>query len=226
MATFDAILFDLDGTLIRNDQTGEDIYAGAFAATAIDPFGEPSDLWSALDGPPDPDDPEAQLVSGFDRVASQYGRDVDTLALARGFMETVDYTAVSFLPGAKAALKTARTHAQVGLVTNGPARRQRIKLDALGIEDAFDVLVFAGDMPNRKPHPDPFKRALTRLGVDADSGIHVGNSLEFDVVGAQRAGLDAAWCPGDPEYDFETAQYAPEYVLSSLDELADVLDRL
>ncbi|KAB1196357.1 MULTISPECIES: HAD family hydrolase [Haloferax] len=223
MATFDAILFDLDGTLIQNDQTGEDIYAGAFSTASIDRFGDPADLWSVLDEPPSPTDPETQLASGFERVAAQYGRSVDAHALAHGFMETVDHTAVSFLPGAVAALETAQAHAHVGLVTNGPEHRQAVKLDALDIGDAFDVVVFAGDMPRRKPHPDPFDRALTRLEADATNSVHVGNSLEFDVVGAQRAGLDAAWCPGDVERDFDDEAYSPEYVLSSLHEFGDIL---
>ena len=224
MTTFDAVLFDLDGTLIENDQSGEDIYAGAFAAADIDRFGEPSDLWSTLDGPPDPDDPVSQLKAGFDGVATQYGREVDAQALARGFIETVDHTAVSFRPGASTALDVAREHAFVGLVTNGPERRQAIKLDALDIEDAFDVVVFAGDMPRRKPYPDPFDRALARLDADATSSLHVGNSLEFDVVGAQRAGLDAAWCPASEIGEFDVEQYSPEYVLSTLYELDDIID--
>ncbi|KAB1194352.1 HAD-IA family hydrolase [Haloferax sp. MBLA0076] len=224
MASFDAVLFDLDGTLIQNDQSGEDIYAGAFAAADDDRFGDPSDLWSALDGPPDPDDPESYLTTGFERVATKYGRTVDEEALARGFIETVDHTAVSFLPGASVALDVARTHAHVGLVTNGPERRQSVKLDALDLSDAFDVVVYAGDMPRRKPYPDPFDRALSELGVGADASLHVGNSLEYDVGGAQDAGLDAAWCPDDPDSDFDTGTYSPEYVLSSLHEFTDILD--
>ncbi|AFK19199.1 HAD family hydrolase [Haloferax mediterranei ATCC 33500] len=225
MAPFDAILFDLDGTLCTNDQCGETIYNGAFAAADIERFGDPADLWAALDGPPDPDNPEAHLTASFERVAAQYGREsVDATALARGFLETVDHTAVSFLPGAKAALSAARARSHVGLVTNGPERRQSVKLDALGIDDAFDVVVFAGDMPRRKPHPDPFDRALDALDVGPAVSLYVGNSLEFDVGGAQRAGLDAAWCPDDTGTDLDPGAYTPEYVLQSLHEFTDILD--
>ncbi|KAB1188526.1 MULTISPECIES: HAD family hydrolase [Haloferax] len=223
MASFDAILFDLDGTLIQNDQDSETIYTGAFSVAGIDRFGEPSDLWQALDGPPHPTDPESYLAAGFDRVATQYERAVDTRALARGFIETVDHTAVSFRPGARAALDTARDHGHVGLVTNGPERRQSVKLDALDITDAFDVIVYAGDMPRRKPHPDPFDRALGTLDVPPAASLHVGDSLEFDVGGAHGAGLDAAWCPRERD-TVETGSYSPEFVLSTLHEFADILD--
>ncbi|MGB9958397.1 HAD family hydrolase [Haloferax prahovense] len=229
MAPFDAILFDLDNTLCTNDQSGETIYAGAFDAAGLDRFGEPSDLWTALDGPPDHDDHEGYLADGFERVAAKHDREgVDVRALARGFVETVDYSAVSFRPGAEAALAAAHDHASVGLVTNGPERRQSIKLDALGIADAFDAVVFAGDMPRRKPHPDPFDRALADLDAEANASLHVGDSLEFDVDGAHRAGLDAAWCPVETEADGANAPdagaHAPAYVLRSLTEFLAILD--
>ncbi|RDZ64849.1 HAD family hydrolase [Haloferax sp. Atlit-12N] len=226
MAPFDAILFDLDNTLCTNDQSGETVYAGAFDAAGLDRFGEPSDLWTALDGPPDHDDHEGYLADGFERVAAKHDREVDVRALARGFVETVDHSAVSFRPGAEAALAAARDHASVGLVTNGPERRQSIKLDALGIADAFDAVVFAGDMPRRKPHPDPFDRALADLDAEANASLHVGDSLEFDVDGAHRAGLDAAWCPVETgtEGDLDPTSHAPAYVLRSLTEFSAILD--
>lgn len=55
-------------------------------------------------------------------------------------------------PGASAALAGADETGSVGLVTNGPERRQRVKLDSLGITDRFDARVYAFDLPRRKPH--------------------------------------------------------------------------
>ncbi|MFC7203683.1 HAD family hydrolase [Haloferax namakaokahaiae] len=224
MASYDAVLFDLDGTLCTHDQDEETIYFGAFETAGIEAFGEPGDLWSALAGAPDPNDPKGYLVNGFERVADKYGfESVDTAALATGFMETVDHTAVSFRSGAVAALEAAAVVGHVGLITNGPEHRQSIKIGALGLEDAFDVVVFAGDMPRRKPHADPFDHALDALSVRAETSLYVGNSLEFDVEGAQNAGLSAAWCPEEPAHIDSMDGYAPEFVFESLHELAAAL---
>lgn len=225
MPPFTATLFDLDGTLCRQTQDAESIYRETFERAGVEPFGIPDDLWAALDGPP-PTTPGAQtayLASGFIKVAAQYGRQsVDARALATGFLDTVDYAAVSFQRGAEEALASARERGLVGLVTNGPEYRQSVKLSALGLDDAFDVVVFAGDMERRKPHPDPFERALSTLETAAETALYVGDSLEYDVAGAQGAGLRAAWYGGVEAAD--TGAYRPDYVLHSLGELRDIFE--
>jgi HAD superfamily hydrolase (TIGR01509 family) len=231
--TYAATVFDLDHTLCRHDQSGEEVYAGAFAHAGVDRVGDPEDLWAALAGSPDPDDTEGYLADGFRSVLRTY--DADTAAdapraLAAGFSAVVDHSRVSFRPGAETVLDHARETGHVALLTNGPERRQSIKLDALDIADAFDSVVFAGDMPNRKPHRDPFDRVLAELGVAPDAALYVGDSLEYDVGGAQGAGLDAAWTPdGDDPNDvtddlLDTGDYAPEFVVPRLADLRAVLD--
>jgi putative hydrolase of the HAD superfamily len=224
VSSFEAVLFDLDGTLCRHEQSAETVYYGAFEAAGIEPFGEPDELWAALSGPPapDPDDRLAYLADGFVAVADKHGRSVDAEALARGFLEVVDNSAVAFRDGAERALAAARERGPVGLLTNGPERRQSTKLRSLGLEDAFDTVVYAGDMPRRKPHRDPFDRAVRELGVEASGTLHVGDSLEYDVAGAKGAGLKASWCPANGESD--PGGYDPDYVLGSPDDLVDVLD--
>jgi HAD superfamily hydrolase (TIGR01509 family) len=217
----DAVLFDLDGTLCRREQRGEEVYRGAFAHAGIEPFASPEALWRSLDGPPTPHEEHAYLAAGFDRLADEFGRRVDAGALAQGFLETVDDTAVTLVSGAGEALDHAQERGHVGLVTNGPAHRQSVKLEALGITDRFDVVVYAGDMPRRKPHPDPFERALAALDVSPAAAVHVGDSLEYDVAGAQNAGLQAAWVAHDTDGD--PGEPTPEYVLWRLGDLRAVL---
>jgi putative hydrolase of the HAD superfamily len=217
-----AVLFDLDGTLCESAQSPETIYRGAFEAAGVEPFGEPDELWAALEGPPAVDDEVGYLAAGLIRVAAQYGRTpVDAEALARGFLETVDYTSVTPRPGAAAAVEAARRRAAIGLVTNGPESRQAGKLEALPFGDAFETVVFAGDLARRKPHREPFERAVADLGVDAEETLFVGNSLEYDIAGAQNARMAAAWCPGDGDDD--PAPYRPDHVFGSLADIEEVL---
>ena len=221
---YTAVLFDLDGTLCESAQSPETIYRGAFKAAGVEPFGDPDELWAALDGPPAVDDEVGYLASGFTKVAARHGRTpVDAEALARGFLETVDYAAVEPRPGAAAAVEAARRWAAVGLVTNGPESRQAGKLEALPFGDAFSTVVFAGDLSRRKPHREPFERAVTDLGVAPEETLFVGDSLEYDVAGAQNARLAAAWYPGDGDDDPDP--YRPDHVLGSLGELEEVLGR-
>jgi putative hydrolase of the HAD superfamily len=226
--SYTTFLFDLDDTLCHADQTGEEIYFGAFEAASVDPVGRPTDLWSALEGPPAVEDVEAYLAEGFAAVVSDYDVDADPHTLAAGFTEVVDHGAVSFRPGAESVLEHAREVGRVGLLTNGPERRQAVKLEALGLTDVFDAVVYAGDMEHRKPHRDPFDRTLALLGSNPRDAVYVGDSLRYDVAGAQGAGIDAAWCPVGrnrrPAVAPDPGDLDPEYTLVRLADLHPVID--
>lgn len=222
MPAITAVAFDLDHTLCRPTQAAETIYEGAFDHAGAEPVGRPEDLWNALDSPPAVEDEAGYLAAGFERVLDQYDHPSDPDALATGFLEVVDYGAVEFLPGATDALAAAAEVGPVGLLTNGPERRQAPKLATLGIERAFDAVVYAGDMDNRKPHRDPFDRTVESLGVDHGETLYVGDSLEYDVAGAQGAGLQAAWHRNGT--DDNPVDHTPEYVLDSVGDLVDLLE--
>jgi putative hydrolase of the HAD superfamily len=217
---YDAVLFDLDGTICHRTQDTPAMYAAAFDRAGERPFAEPADLWAELDGPPDHDDWIGYIGAGFARLAAQHGRtDADPLALAEALAEAVDHSAVDPTPGAERAIEAAADLGPVGIVTNGPERRQRPKLEALGVLDRFDVVVYGGDLPRSKPHSLPFDRALSDLDCPRDRVLYVGNSLDYDVAGAQNAGLAAAWIRGDDD----EGQYDPDHTLASLAELPEIL---
>ncbi len=221
MPSFDAVLFDLDGTLCRRAQDTERLYTETFERAGVEPFGEPEGLWAALDGPPDHDDWAGYLGAGFARLAAQHGRtSVDPVALAEAFLSLSDDSAVEQLPGTDSALAAASSVGPVGLVTNGPQRSQKTKLDALGLREQFESVVYAADLGRRKPLAAPFDRALDALDTPADRTLYVGNSLKYDVAGAHNAGLAAAWLR---DTDEDPVPYAPEYVLDSLTELPEIL---
>lgn len=222
MPAFDAVLFDLDGTLCHPDRDTEALYAAAFERAGVEPFGDPPSLWAALEGPPDHDDWPGYIGAGFARLAAQHGRmDVDPIALAEALEAGIDDTAVSLAAEAERALESAADLGPVGILTNGPETRQLAKLEALGVAHRFDVVVYAADLPRKKPHAAPFERALAGLDVPPERTLYVGNSLEYDVAGAQNAGVPVAWLRGSDE---DPGPYDPEYVIDSLADLPAILE--
>ena len=220
MNRFDAVLFDLDGTLCRHSQDTDVMYERVFERAGEPVFGGPEELWEALSEPPDHDDPVGYFGAGFVRVAAQHGQStVNPLVLAEELLAVIDDSQVTFLPGAEDALAAAETIGSLGIVTNGPADRQQTKLDALGITDRFETVVFGAELPRSKPHALPFEHAVDELGVSVDRVLYVGNSLAYDVAGAQNAGLSVAWLRDGTD----VGDYSPEYIVDTLGELASLL---
>jgi putative hydrolase of the HAD superfamily len=94
-------------------------------------------------------------------------------------------------PGVRQTLERLRPGVALGLVTDGDPGIQRSKVDALGIADAFDVVVLSDELGRgrRKPHPAPFLAALNALGVDAGRAAFVGDRPETDIAGGNGVGL-------------------------------------
>ena len=217
----EAVLFDLDGTLCRRTQDVAALYDSAFERAEVEPFGEPGALWPLLDGPPDPDDRVGHLAAGFARLAARHGRRVDAIGLAEAFIAGVDNAQVRFAEGAERALEWANARGAAGLLTNGPSSRQRPKVRSLALDKHLDPVVYAGDLPRRKPHAEPFEHALAVLGTAPERTLYVGNSLTYDVAGAHNAGLPVAWVrDGDGD---GPGEYRPDLVLESVGDLPDGL---
>lgn len=218
--SFRAVLFDLDGTLCEQTQSAQEIYKSAFNTAGIEPFGAPEELWAALAEPPDHEDRVGYFAAGFAIVAAKHGQaPVDATALARGLLDVIDYTNVRPRSGAEAAVRLASANGPIGVVTNGPAEVQTKKLNELPFGDDFATVVCAADHPRKKPNSEPFDRALTVLSVRAEATLFVGDSLEYDVAGAQNAGLTAAWCPREGT---DPGRFNPEYILESPAEISRI----
>lgn len=227
MSTFDAVLFDLDGTLVVDEQGLEEIHAGVFNRVNVPPFFEPADM-RAVDfhSLPEVDatGDRAFYEAVYRAVIETVGGDPSLAPkLAAANAEVVDHTAVSLREGAESALAAATDNGPVGLVTNGRRETQTTKLNAVGIRDAFAVELYChseGDAP-AKPDPEPVQRAAAALDTTPERVLLVGNSLHDDVGGAHATGTASAWVPrGDATDDPDPI---PDYRLGSLTQLESVL---
>lgn len=66
------------------------------------------------------------------------------------------------------------------------------KLVRLGLDDLFDCTLWSASSGYLKPHPEPFADLMECVGVSAESLLYVGNSYEYDIVGARASGLRTA----------------------------------
>ena len=67
-----------------------------------------------------------------------------------------------------------------------------------GIDSCFQVTVFSGDVPWRKPHPQFMLAAARALGVEPRDCVVVGDVLRADIAGANAAGMPCIWIDRPP----------------------------
>ncbi|TWT90478.1 Fructose-1-phosphate phosphatase YqaB [Pseudobythopirellula maris] len=177
----EAILFDVDGTLI--DSMPLHIVAWN---QALEPHG-------------------VQTPDGF--IDEHAGRPTDVIVgiLNQMFGTTIDpapFTVekerlfIELLPEAKPidqVVATAREHEgkiAMGVVSGGVREIVDANLKAIGLEGFFPVIVTASDDVAPKPSPDIFLEAARRLGV-APERCHVFEDADMGLEAAHAAGMTA-----------------------------------
>lgn len=125
---------------------------------------------------------------------------------------------VTFYDDALAALERIAARFPVAAVTNGNA-----DLAAIGIDHLFTFQLGAREHGAAKPDPGIFLAACAQLDQEPARVLHVGDHIELDVAGAQRAGLRGCWINRvNATWNHPTLQ--PDLQFDTLTGLADWLD--
>ena len=117
-----------------------------------------------------------------------------------------------------------------GIITNGTARTQSLKIDHSGLRAHVDLVVLAGEEGIQKPDPRLFRMAAARLGVSPTACVFVGDHPVNDLEGARAAGytpIRKVW-DFDPTHPIQHITVAEDYptvhhiseVLALLDEIS------
>jgi 2-haloacid dehalogenase len=124
---------------------------------------------------------------------------------------------------ARPALADLKDHDHRNVVFSvGP--RSWLEQLAGSYREFVDGFVSAGEAGVYKPHPGIYRHLLERTGTDAWSALLV-SSNPFDIAGASAVGMRTAWCRRQPDAVFDPFGPPPDYVISTLTELAHILRR-
>ena len=196
--TFDAVLFDLDGTLIDSTASVLRSWRRLAAETGIPPgavaahHGRPArDLLGMLL-------PPRKAAAGLARITE---------------LEVADAVSVQSTPGAL-ALFTSLPEARRAIVTSGSTRLATARIRAAGLP-VPSVMVTADDVRRGKPDPEPFELAARRLGVDPRRCLAVEDAV---------AGIRSARAAGCAVIAVTGTSAADE--LTEADLVVDGLDRI
>ena len=162
---------------------------------------------------------ETLQVTRFTKLAEELN--VNPQELNDAFLDAMAEICQPLL-GAKVLLESLHGKVKLGIITNGFNKLQQKRLAHTGFADYFEALIISEQIGKAKPAPEPFAAALAKLGnPDKSKVLMVGDTLESDVLGANRFGIDSCWLQHS---DVEgTKDIEPTYTVSSLYELADLL---
>ena len=112
------------------------------------------------------------------------------------WLELYEAQEARLLPGAEEAFARLRSAGlAMAVVTSGSRARVTRELARFRVGDFFGALVCSEDAKRKKPHPEPLRLGLSRLGVGAEAAACVGDSPE-DVEMARAAGVFSVGVPG------------------------------
>jgi len=129
------------------------------------------------------------------------------------------------IPGVRRVLDAVSPGHHLGLVTSGDNDRVARQLREFRLTRLFSARVCSGDTVKKKPHPAPLRLALKKMEMEPRCCVYVGDAPQ-DVEMARRAGVLAIGVLGPYPTEKRLRAAKPEFLLSSLEELPDVLDRL
>lgn len=128
------------------------------------------------------------------------------------------------VPGVLAKIKALGL--QMGIISNTQSRKQvPYNLKQYGIASYFDPVVLSSEYGRRKPDPSIFYHAARLANLPTGACIYVGDMINKDILGAQRAGYRSAvqiihiYAQSQAE-----PLAAPDAVIENLDELIPILE--
>jgi phosphoglycolate phosphatase len=185
IADLEAILFDLDGTLVETDNR----WAGMLSDT-LEPL---KHIWPRIDTQAlarrlvmSIEMPTNYVIAVLERLGMAHL--IDGLAnrvrrskglATRGASEPVE--------GTFALLQALAPRYKLAVVTTRARPEAESFVRQLGFEIFFPVVITRGDVLRMKPHPEPVLKAAALLDVPADRCMMVGDTT-MDVRAGQRAG--------------------------------------
>ena len=159
---------------------------------------------------------------GFRRVAVEAGIDPTGALLERlmdEYLAERDRSCSAFEDVEPALDELVRDGWTVTLLSNG-----NTALGSVGLERYFHAALYAEDIGVGKPNPAAFAAVARAADCEVNELVHVGDSLQNDVLGARKSGATAIWLNRGGVV--RSTEVTPHHEISSLAALPAILSAL
>jgi HAD superfamily hydrolase (TIGR01509 family) len=183
MSILQAVLFDLDGTLVDSNETHVEAWVACFAERGHGISAKRIRPEIGLGG--------EQLVRAI------LGRDAAKLDVeqlpeceSERYRRLVAERKLQLLPGAKRLLEAVRAHGlRSALASSSRAEQLEATFASVGVDlrELVDATTGASDVAHAKPEPDLLHAAAGKLGIAPEHCVYVGDT-PHDLLAAELAG--------------------------------------
>lgn len=243
MPGFDALVFDLGGTLVHFEGDWPKVYrqANAELAAALQEAGLELDEVSFLEEFSERLEAyHAERESEFIEYTTAYV--LRTLLAERGYPQVSNGVISNSLEAmyrvsqahwraeddAAPTLETLRAHGyRLGLLSNAADDADvQALVDQSQLRPYFDRVLSSAGAGIRKPHPRVFNMMLETWDYPPERVAMIGDTLGADILGAQNVGMYAIWITrraDNPANRAHADTIAPDEVINRLRELPSLL---
>ncbi len=217
-----AVLFDLDGTLIDSAPIYYEIIDVVFEKLGIPPVSVEI-LREAMD--------DGEFDWDFVLPARMKNRKDELIVEARVIIDDIAPALfrkqIKLISGAADICeKIAARNMKIGLVTSTPRDYISVKLAPLrkaGIENLLQVIITADDVVNKKPHVEPLIKGSQKLGIAIDKCVYVGDT-RVDIRAGNAAGMKTVGVlTGFDDYE-ALKKENPDAIIDSIAQLDKAID--
>ena len=177
--SFDAIVFDCDGTLVDSMPAHYRAWAAVLSRYGI---GFPEERFYRMGGM------ATEKIVGI--LAAEAGIPVNGVAVAaeKEAQFRLELAAIRGVPEVLAIARKGLGRLPFGVATGATRELARSELAQVGILEWFNVLVCAEDVCRHKPFPDVYLEAARRLGKDPARCLAVDDT-DIGLTAARDAGM-------------------------------------
>ena len=214
-----AIIFDLDGTLVK--------FALDFIRARKEAIAEIRERGINVDDLSESLSPYSMLKVIKERIDKKNFPDLKKSLW--DILEKIELKAASetdIQPDAPQTLmKIKNLGLKLAIVTNNGRKATSVVTKKFGLKDFFDVIVTREDSEELKPDGGSIKRAIEILGINAKEAIYVGDGV-IDILAAKEAKVVSVAVPTGVSSVKNLVEAKPDYFIGSLKEIITLLDSI
>ena len=214
-----AVIFDLDGTLVK--------FALDFIRARKEAIAEIEGRGINVDDLSESLSPYSMLKVIKERADKKIFSDLKKSLW--DILEKIELKAANETDIQPDAIQTLNKIKNLGLrlaiVTNNGRKATSIVTKKFGLKDFFDTIVTREDSEKLKPDGESIKRAIEILGINPKEAIYVGDGV-IDILAAKKAKVISVALPTGVSSIKNLVEAKPDYLIGTLKEIITLLDSI